>query len=154
MIAGRVLRATRALLRRPRATENFQNDGLTLRKEVFDPQGRSPKLHSGPSAQRIVPYQNGTHNQQPHKKQQSHGEGKHGIVEKLTIKTPSDVLATSTLPRTRSRPTRTREALARPHQNRLRVSRSLVRRFVVGRFRTNHLCRDNPSINLECDESI
>jgi hypothetical protein len=41
----------------------------------------------------MVPYQNDAHNQQPQKKQQSQGEGKHGIMEKLTLKTPSDVLS-------------------------------------------------------------
>ena len=35
--------------------------------EVFVPRRRSPKLHAGPSAQRVVPYQNDAHNQQPQK---------------------------------------------------------------------------------------
>jgi hypothetical protein len=50
-------------------------------------------LHSGPSAQRLVPYQNDAHNQQPQKTRQHKGEGNHGIMEKLTITTPSDVLS-------------------------------------------------------------
>jgi hypothetical protein len=41
----------------------------------------------------MVPYQNDAHNQQPQKQQQHKGEGKTGIMEKLTITTPSDVLS-------------------------------------------------------------
>ena len=73
MIAGRVLRATRALPRRPRI-ENFCAhivDAVPLMK--FSPRRRSPKLHSGPSAQRVVPYQNDAHNQQSQKTQQHKG---------------------------------------------------------------------------------
>lgn len=70
MIAGRALRATRALMRRPR-TENFvtvtAKHGLELK---FSPRRRSPKLHSGPSTQRVVPYQNDANNQQPQKTRQ------------------------------------------------------------------------------------
>ncbi|NSX35089.1 DUF4192 domain-containing protein, partial [Pseudarthrobacter oxydans] len=50
-------------------------------------------MHSGPSTQRMVPYQNDAHNQQPQKTSKHQGEGKHGIMEKLTITTPSDVLS-------------------------------------------------------------
>lgn len=65
MIAGRVLLATRALPRRPR-TENFIIRTVKHWLELkFPPRGRSPKLHSGPSTQRVVPYQNDAHNQQP-----------------------------------------------------------------------------------------
>jgi hypothetical protein len=42
----------------------------------------------------VVPYQNDAHNQQPQKDTAStKGEGKTGIMEKLTITTPSDVLS-------------------------------------------------------------
>ena len=41
----------------------------------------------------MVPYQNDAHNQQPQNKRNNKGEGKHGIMEKLTIKTPADVLS-------------------------------------------------------------
>jgi hypothetical protein len=63
------LRATKALRRRPR-TENFCNrrPKHCLRMK-FSSRRRSPKLHSGPSAQRAVPYQNDAHNQQPQKTQ-------------------------------------------------------------------------------------
>jgi hypothetical protein len=41
----------------------------------------------------VVPYQNDAHNQQLQKTRHHKGEGKQGIMEKLTIKTPSDVLS-------------------------------------------------------------
>lgn len=41
----------------------------------------------------MVPYQNDPHHQQPQKTQQHKREGKTGIMEKLTITTPSDVLS-------------------------------------------------------------
>jgi hypothetical protein len=67
MIAGRALRATRALPRRPR-TENFIIEPVEHWLQLkFSSRRRSPKLHSGPSTQRLVPYQNDAHNQQPQK---------------------------------------------------------------------------------------
>lgn len=69
MIAGRALRATRALRADP-GTENFPGQSRMAPRRSFRPRRRSPKLHSGPSTQRTVPYQNDAHNQQPQKKQQ------------------------------------------------------------------------------------
>jgi hypothetical protein len=41
----------------------------------FSSRRRFPKLHSGPSTQRVVPYQNDAPNQQPQKTRQHQGEG-------------------------------------------------------------------------------
>ena len=92
MIAGRVLRATRALRADPE-TENFPDQRAHTGRRSFRPRRRSPKLHSGPSTQRVVPYQNDAHNQQPQKPQHTKVKGTKGIMEKLTITTPSDVLS-------------------------------------------------------------
>lgn len=52
-----------------------------------------PQVALRPLYQRVVPYQKDAHNQQPQKHGTTKGEGKHGIMEKLTITTPSDVLS-------------------------------------------------------------
>ena len=50
-------------------------------------------MHSCPSSQRVVPYQNDAHHQQPQANTGNARVKETGIMEKLTIKTPPDVLS-------------------------------------------------------------
>ena len=92
MIAERVLRATRALPRRPR-TENFPGWSGWPRDEVLAP---------APVPQVALRPLNPAGGPLPERRPQpttakntanTMGEGNHGIMEKLTITTPSDLLS-------------------------------------------------------------
>ncbi|VXC21281.1 hypothetical protein ARTHRO9AX_220250 [Arthrobacter sp. 9AX] len=51
-----------------------QNNGTRCPQRSFQSRRRYPKLHSGPSTQRMVPYQNDAHNQQPQNKRNDKSE--------------------------------------------------------------------------------
>jgi hypothetical protein len=93
MIAGRDLRATRAPPRRPRKRKLPRVQWIAPRRS-FRLRRRSPKLHSGPLIPAGGPPTRTTPTTNTRRKHSNtKGEGKTGIMEKLTITTPSDVLS-------------------------------------------------------------